>query len=72
MIDKIHEMVFNDRRIKVREIVEATGISKVIVFLILHKKFKMPYLFFSPRYRDSKSAVIFNSAHKHRAHNFRR
>ena len=33
---------------------------------------KMPYLFFSPRYRDSKSAVIFNSAHKHRAHNFRR
>ena len=24
------------------------------------------------RYRDSKSAVIFNSAHKHRSHNFRR
>ena len=30
---------------------------------------KMSYLFFSPRYRDSKSAVIFNRAHKHRAHN---
>ena len=33
---------------------------------------KMSYLFFSPRYRSSKSAVIFNSAHKLRAHNFRR
>ena len=32
----------------------------------------MPYLFFSPRYRGSKSAVIFNSDEKHRAHNFRR
>ena len=31
----------------------------------------MPYLFFSPRYRGLKSAVIFNSAHKHRAHDFR-
>ena len=29
-------------------------------------------LFFSPRYRGSKSAVIFNSNDKHRAHNFRR
>ena len=26
MIDKIHDMVLSDRRIKVREIVEATGI----------------------------------------------
>ena len=33
---------------------------------------KMPYLFFSLIYRDSKSAVIFNTAHKHRAHKFRR
>ena len=28
MIDKIHDMVSSDRRIKVREIVEATGISQ--------------------------------------------
>ena len=34
--------------------------------------FLMPYLFFLLRYRCSKSAVFLNSAHKHRAHNFRR
>ena len=28
MIDKIHDMVLSDRRIKVREMVEATGISQ--------------------------------------------
>ena len=28
MIDKIHDMVLSDRRIKVREIVEAKGISQ--------------------------------------------
>ncbi|XP_011148888.2 putative uncharacterized protein FLJ37770 [Harpegnathos saltator] len=38
MIDKIHDMVLNDRRIKVREIVEATGISQGTVFSILHEK----------------------------------
>ena len=38
MIDKIHDMVLSDRRIKVREIVEATGISQVTVFSILHEK----------------------------------
>ena len=38
MIDKIHDMVLSDRRIKVREIVEATGISQGRVFSILHKK----------------------------------
>ncbi|XP_023217030.1 histone-lysine N-methyltransferase SETMAR-like [Centruroides sculpturatus] len=38
MIDKIHDMVLSDRRIKVREIVEATGISQGTVFSILHEK----------------------------------
>ena len=38
MIDRIHDMVLSDRRIKVREIVEATGISQSTVFLILHEK----------------------------------
>ena len=37
-IDKIHNIVSSDRRIKVREIVEATGISQSTVFSILHKK----------------------------------
>ena len=36
-IDKIH-MVLTDRRIKVREIIEATGISQSTVFSILHEK----------------------------------
>ena len=38
MIDKIHDVVLNDRRIKVREIVEAAGISQGTVFPILHEK----------------------------------
>ncbi|XP_036149093.1 protein GVQW3-like [Monomorium pharaonis] len=38
MINKIHDMVLSNRRIKVREIVEATGISQGTVFSILHKK----------------------------------
>ena len=38
MIDKIHDMVLSDRRIKVREIVEATGVSQGTVFSILHEK----------------------------------
>ena len=41
MIDKIHDMVLDDRRIKVREIVEATGISQSTVFLILHEKLRV-------------------------------
>lgn len=41
MIDKIHDMVLSDRRIKVREIVEATGISKGTVGSILHEKLGM-------------------------------
>ncbi|XP_067135376.1 histone-lysine N-methyltransferase SETMAR-like [Centruroides vittatus] len=38
MIDKIHDMILSDRRIKVREIVEATGISQGTIFSILHEK----------------------------------
>ena len=39
MIGKIHNMVLSDRRIKVRIIVEATGISQGTMFSILHNKF---------------------------------
>ena len=38
LIDKIHDMVLNSRRIKVREIVEATNILQGTVFSILHEK----------------------------------
>ena len=38
MIDKIHDIVLSDRRIKVREIVEAIDISQGTVFSILHEK----------------------------------
>lgn len=37
MIDKIHDIVLNDRRIKMHEIVEATGICKVQCFLFCTK-----------------------------------
>lgn len=40
-IDKIHDMVLNDRRIKLREIVEVTGVSKGTVISILHEKLDM-------------------------------
>ena len=38
MFDKIYDMILSDRRIKAREIVEATGISQCGVFSILHEK----------------------------------
>ena len=38
MIDNIHIMVLSGRQMKVREIVEATGISQGTVFSILHEK----------------------------------
>ena len=38
MIDKIHDMVLSDRRIKVFEIVEAISISQGTEFLIVHEK----------------------------------
>ena len=45
MIDKIHDMVLSDQRIKVREVVEATGISQGTVFLILHEKLGVKNIF---------------------------
>ena len=38
IIEKIYDMVLSDRRIKVREIVEATDISQGIMFSMLHEK----------------------------------
>ena len=38
MIDKIHDIVLSDRRIKVRKIVETTDISQGTVFSVLHEK----------------------------------
>ena len=38
IIDRIHDIVLGDRRIKLLEIVEATGISQGVVFPILHEK----------------------------------
>lgn len=38
IIDKIHDLILSDRRIKVRELVEATGISQGTVVSILHEK----------------------------------
>ena len=38
MINKTHDIVSSDQRIKVREIVEDTGISQGTVFSILHEK----------------------------------
>ena len=37
IIDKINDMVLNNRGIKVREIVKATGISQGTAFSILHE-----------------------------------
>ena len=37
MIDKIHDIVFNDRRLKVREISETVNISVGCVWQILHE-----------------------------------
>ena len=45
MIDKIHDMVLSDRRIKVREIVESTGISQGTMFSILHDSDAISALF---------------------------
>ena len=41
MIEKIHRIVMEDRRIKVREIAEIVGISVRVVHNILHEKLKM-------------------------------
>ena len=44
MIEKIHGIVLNDRRIKVREIVEIVGISHERVLYILHQQLEMKKL----------------------------
>ncbi|KAG5343985.1 GVQW3 protein, partial [Acromyrmex heyeri] len=41
IIDKVHDMVLTDRRVKVRELVEATGISHGTVISILHEQLGM-------------------------------
>ncbi|KYM96853.1 hypothetical protein ALC62_12463 [Cyphomyrmex costatus] len=44
IIDKVHDIVFIDRRVKMRELVEATGISHGTVISILHKQLGMKKL----------------------------
>ena len=43
-MEKVHDMILNDRRVKVREIVEAIGISHGTVITILHEKVSMKKL----------------------------
>ncbi|KAG5322691.1 SETMR methyltransferase, partial [Pseudoatta argentina] len=44
IIDKVHDIVLTDRRVKVREFVEATGISHGTVISILHEQLDMKML----------------------------
>jgi len=44
IIDKVHDIVFTDRRVKVHELVEATGISHGTVISILHEQLGMKKL----------------------------
>ena len=44
IIDKVHDIVLTDRRVKVRERVEATGISHGTVISILHEQLSMKKL----------------------------
>ena len=44
IIDKIHDIVLTDRRVKVRELVEATVISHGTVISILHEQLDMKKL----------------------------
>jgi len=43
-LDKIHDLILSDRRIKVREIAEAMGISIEQVHFILHNELNMKKL----------------------------
>jgi len=45
IIDEIHDIVLIDRRVKVRELVEATGISHSTVISILHEQMDMKKLY---------------------------
>ncbi|KAG5330332.1 GVQW3 protein, partial [Acromyrmex heyeri] len=44
IINKVHDIVLTDRRVKVRELVEATGISHGTVISILHEQLGMKKL----------------------------
>ncbi|KAG5336736.1 SETMR methyltransferase, partial [Acromyrmex heyeri] len=44
IIDKVHDIVLTDRRVKARELVEATGISHGTVISILHEQLVMKKL----------------------------
>jgi len=44
IIDKVHDIDLTDRRVKVRELVEVTGISHGIVISILHAQLSMKKL----------------------------
>ena len=67
-----------DRRLKSRAVLFSESQKNIywasidVKFYILSNCiFKNVLSLFSPRYRGSKSAVIFNSDDKHRAHNIR-
>ena len=55
IIDKIHDIVLTDRRMKVRELVEATGISHDIVISILHEQLDMKKLSASAAFAHCES-----------------
>jgi len=44
IIDKVHDIVLTNRRVKVHELVEATGISHGTVISILHEQLGMKEL----------------------------
>jgi len=44
IIDKVHDIVLTDRQMKVRELVETTGISHGTVISILHEQLGMKKL----------------------------
>ena len=44
IIDKVHDIVLTDRRVKMRELVETTGISHGTVISILHEQLGMKKL----------------------------
>jgi transcriptional regulator with XRE-family HTH domain len=48
-IEQVHDMVLDDRRMKVREIAETIGISKERVGYILHEELDMKVLGYSDR-----------------------
>ncbi|EGI61749.1 FLJ37770-like protein, partial [Acromyrmex echinatior] len=64
IIDKIHNIVLTDRRVKVRELAEATGISHGTVISILHEQLgmKKPSARWVPRLLtvDHKHGAKFN------------